>query len=662
MANNLLRKERFYWLKVLLDGLFLAISFALVYWLRRGNLNIDGPFRRFLPIAFLTWFLVTVLSKKFKIVEKEDYFTLLQPYWLAALFFVLLLTMLLYIQGWVNLSRFIVFGTVGMYLSLEVAYVATYFIWLRRREPKRRLPFSLLLSLLELGAVTASFYLIYFSKSANFRLEERYLLTLLGIYATWLLVSLLVHQFNVKTEKGFWRAFVPFWQSEALILGLVSFYTFLVAHGSMSRLVIFGSIAGFAIFENIVVLAYYIYCQFRRATEDPAELLADELAHPQGSVIPAWQKEDTEEIVKDPYRYESSEDAQEILRNKLERLFLKKYQEVYDFLKKYLDLRRFDILHSSFMFADTTDNIEIMEDDSLTFFFNFERVNNFRYVNQVFISLNRKLRKGGVLAGCFESLDQRKQRIFGKFPGWFARVFYFIDFFYKRIMPKLPGLKHIYFSISHGKKRVFSRTEVLGRLYYCGFEVIGLSPINNVYYFIAKKTGEPRTDPRPSYGPIFRQRRLGKGGKILSIFKLRTMHPFAEYLHQYIFDKHKLEDSGKIKDDFRITSWGRFFRKTWIDELPMLANWLKGDLKLVGVRPLSETFFRTYPEDLRKERIKFKPGLIPPYYADMPEGIMKVWESERKYLQRYAMRPMRTDIVYFFKALNNIFFHHAKSS
>ena len=54
----------------------------------------------------------------------------------------------------------------------------------------------------------------------------------------------------------------------------------------MSRLIIFGSIAGFAILENCVVLVYYIVSQFQRADEDPAELLADELAHPQvaGSV------------------------------------------------------------------------------------------------------------------------------------------------------------------------------------------------------------------------------------------------------------------------------------------------------------------------------------------------------------------------------------------
>lgn len=140
------------------------------------------------------------------------------------------------------------------------------------------------------------------------------------------------------------------------------------------------------------------------------------------------------------------------------------------------------------------------------------------------------------------------------------------------------------------------------------------------------------------------------------------MHPFAEYIHELVYDIKQLENTGKIRDDFRITSWGRVFRKKWTDELPMIINWIKGDLKLFGVRPLSESFFNTYPEELKKERIKYKPGLIPPYYVDIPNSIEEVWESERKYLERYQRKPRKTDFVYFLKAVNNIVFHGAKSS
>lgn len=669
MEENFVEKERYYWLKVAVDGFLLAISFLAVYWVRRGTVQVEEKFLNFLPVLFLTWFFVTLFSKKFKILRQQDFFSLLRPYWQAGLFFVFLLAVILYLFGWIGLSRFIVFGTVAVYFILESLYLAIFRLAFRKKEGAQKIPFAIIFFFSEMLAILAAFSIIYFSRRETLRLEERYQIALMALFFSWLLISMLMHRFRIHVENGLVEAFLPFWKSEALILGLVSFSVFIAARGAMSRTIIFGSIGAFAILENIIVLVYYAVAQFNRAHEDPAEALTDELAHPQGdraNILAEKEAEaesaENEEKIGEKYKYLDAEDSQQILKLKLERLFLKKYQDVYEFLQKYVELGRFSILSSSFMFASDTENISIMEDDSLGFFFNFEKVNNFRFINQLFITLNAKMKMGGVLVGCFESLDQRKARIFAKFPSWFARIFHMIDFFYKRIMPKLPVLKKIYFWISRGKKRVLSRTEVLGRLYYCGFDVIGLRSISNIYYFIAYKTKTPRTDARPSYGPIFRQRRLGKGGKIIYIYKLRTMHPFAEYLHQYIFDRNQLEDSGKIKDDFRITSWGRFFRKTWLDELPMIVNWLKRDLKLIGVRPLSETFFRSYPDDLKEERSRFKPGLIPPYYADMPKGIEEVWESERHYLQKYRKHPIITDLSYFFKALNNILFHHAKSS
>ena len=139
------------------------------------------------------------------------------------------------------------------------------------------------------------------------------------------------------------------------------------------------------------------------------------------------------------------------------------------------------------------------------------------------------------------------------------------------------------------------------------------------------------------------------------------MHPYAEYIHEYIYKRNKLNEKGKIKDDFRITSWGKFLRKFWLDEMPMIVNWLKGDLKIVGVRPISKTFFNTYPDDLKKLRIRYKPGLVPPYYADLPQHMDEVFESERKYLIKYEKKPLRTKWKYFWKVVINILFKGAKS-
>ena len=93
----------------------------------------------------------------------------------------------------------------------------------------------------------------------------------------------------------------------------------------------------------------------------------------------------------------------------------------------------------------------------------------------------------------------------------------------------------------------------------------------------------------------------------------------------------------------------------------MLINVLKGDIKLVGVRPLSKHFYSLYDEDLQINRIKNKPGFIPPYYVDLPKTMNEIMESERKYLDLYNKSPIKTDIIYFFKAFKNVLFRGVRS-
>jgi len=139
------------------------------------------------------------------------------------------------------------------------------------------------------------------------------------------------------------------------------------------------------------------------------------------------------------------------------------------------------------------------------------------------------------------------------------------------------------------------------------------------------------------------------------------MYPYSEYLQEYVYQHNSLDEKGKIKDDFRMTGWGKVFRKLWIDELPQIINWFRGEVSLVGVRALSQHFFDLYPEDMQKLRVQFKPGLVPPYYADMPKNFEEILESERCYLLRKKEKPFTTDIIYFCKAFYNIIFRHARS-
>jgi lipopolysaccharide/colanic/teichoic acid biosynthesis glycosyltransferase len=183
----------------------------------------------------------------------------------------------------------------------------------------------------------------------------------------------------------------------------------------------------------------------------------------------------------------------------------------------------------------------------------------------------------------------------------------------------------------------------------------------NKTYFICKKVKTVSTEKNPSYGPVVRLKRIGLNKEIISIYKLRTMYPYSEFIQKDLYDKFQLENSGKLKNDYRLTNWGRIFRRFFIDEIPQIYNWIRGDLKLIGVRALSEHYFNLYPKDLQELRVRSKPGLIPPFYVDLPRSFDELIESEKKYLLRYRAKPITTNFTYLFRAVFNIVFKGARS-
>ena len=91
----------------------------------------------------------------------------------------------------------------------------------------------------------------------------------------------------------------------------------------------------------------------------------------------------------------------------------------------------------------------------------------------------------------------------------------------------------------------------------------------------------------PKGGPFFAQDRSGKDGRVFRMYKFRTMCVDAEERLKDVIQFNEMEGPVfKIKDDPRITKIGKFLRRTSIDELPQLINVLKGDMSLVGPRPL----------------------------------------------------------------------------
>ncbi len=121
-----------------------------------------------------------------------------------------------------------------------------------------------------------------------------------------------------------------------------------------------------------------------------------------------------------------------------------------------------------------------------------------------------------------------------------------------------------------------------------------------------------------SANPIFSQNRIGKGGESFRIYKFRTMRPdadevLARLLREDENAKREWEQDFKLKNDPRITPLGRFLRTTSLDELPQLFNVLRGEMSLVGPRPIVQDEVAKYGEYFH-------------YFAAVRPGITGLWQ------------------------------------
>jgi len=114
-----------------------------------------------------------------------------------------------------------------------------------------------------------------------------------------------------------------------------------------------------------------------------------------------------------------------------------------------------------------------------------------------------------------------------------------------------------------------------------------------------------------SPGPVFFvQKRMGRNGRVFSLYKFRTMVVDAEQRQAELEELNEMDGPVfKIRDDPRVTRVGRVLRKWSIDELPQLINVLKGDMSLVGPRPLPLRDYRGFPQDWQRRRFSVLPGI-----------------------------------------------------
>ena len=656
MSNYYLKKEKYYWGKIFLDGIFLLAAFLLVYYIWRGHVRIEVNFRKLLPFLFVTWFVVTLFSSKYKYRDSQAFYSHIKSIFVSVLIFSALLTLELYILDWYYLSRFIIYFTIGVFLIFEIFY-RTILVILRGKIKGEKPPFPstwLLYVELILFFIILSVLYVYHKKVPSFNVG--YLVFTLGISFGWILISLQVHNYKLPNEKNICRLLFPFWKSEIIILLTVTFFLYLTLLTEFPRFLVICLIVGFSLVENLMVILLSLLRKKMSIEEKTIVAQPEDV-----SFIEKLSMEICDSFDKGEFLQTGKKESDGLFAQKLKKVYLSKRNGLYDFISENINIHSIDIMKAHVVSLDAGPVPPEILNEPCSFVLNFAEFNHSQRLNQKFIEINKKIQKNGILVGCFKSLRQNKDGFYQRNPKSLATISYFFHFVYRRIFPKLLLIRKMYFLFTKGRNRVISVAEMLGRLAFCGFKIRALKEIDNKCWFIAEKKTPHLEDKHPSYGMIFKQKRIGNEGKEIQIFKLRTMYPYSEYLHDFVVRKFSLNEISKIHDDFRITGWGKFLRKYWIDEFPMVINLIRGDVKLVGVRPLSFSLYDTYPDSLKKQRNKAKPGIMPPFYADMPENMDAVYKSELDYLTEFLKNPIKTDVKYFFKITKNILFHHAQS-
>ncbi len=209
------------------------------------------------------------------------------------------------------------------------------------------------------------------------------------------------------------------------------------------------------------------------------------------------------------------------------------------------------------------------------------------------------------------------------------RTFYYMEYLQHHVnrvvvlprMVKMPLINaEVFTSVNHRGLAFSTRNNLLNpvdKMFKMFFDftmtiilIIVFSPILFLLYILVYVATRGK--------PIFKHERIGKDGKPFDVYKFRTMHPNAKQILEALLDSDddirvEWEKEFKLKDDPRITKMGLFLRKTSLDELPQLINVIKGEMSLVGPRPIVKDEIKKYGEYFN-------------YFKAVKPGITGLWQ------------------------------------
>jgi hypothetical protein len=382
----------------LLDLVLLNAAYVLVNVLLRGSFAMEPTYLKLWGLINVTWVAMVMVFGRTKVFKFEKFTYALVFLGRTAFYMLFLTTLILVIWNLSGFSRFHVIGTYLVFVGLETLFLLPWRNYYINSNGKRD-SIQIRLKDIHLPIAVTDFILFCVAASSVYYFKRGTLMptdTSVEIFIllgwTWFLASTWTNKFVARDYGNIYFAYAPFLKSAVLMTAWISLIIFAFDLFTLSRMLVYGPVLVLAALEIplalvVMMLKMQVNGKDIESIEDVRKVLAqEELNMRSGRQI----------AVTTP------------VREKLEFLALTEYPHLFDFIDTSIVLNDVDAGATRVFNTHTPFNIEVLENHSLQLFVNLHQINDFRHMNEYFLTVHKKLVNGGFIVGRKSTLESRR--------------------------------------------------------------------------------------------------------------------------------------------------------------------------------------------------------------------------------------------------------------
>jgi hypothetical protein len=391
-----------------------------------------------------------ILGKFVHHKEAKDFTKIFKRYFNAFILNTGLISIIFISASYFAPSRILIAGTLFLSFICELFFIYLNYAVNINREIKIKIRFSFSTFFYFFSLLISLLFYAYNYFRPEFLSKD--ILLLIILFPVWFFSSFFVHQYSPINKNNFWDYFYLLFKSGIIFISLVAFSTFMLKYDFDFSLMPFIVSIVYSI-GSITLFTILFLIQTPETTDEVKTKLLRATLEIESEIVDRIEKK------SEKYFIPNGNPFNPYLEEQLGSIYLRHYQPVFKFIEDSLDLTSFDIRRAVMIRSADTYNVEVLPNYSYEFYLNLHELNDLRRINNYLIEINRRLVDGGVFVGRIEPLNLRFKRYNNKYPYYLARFFYFFDFIWKRVFPKMPFIRKIYFAVSKGKNRTISLAE-----------------------------------------------------------------------------------------------------------------------------------------------------------------------------------------------------------